>query len=113
MGGKFHLKLNIGSRPIANKYHEGKVKRTLKRELKVPEIAEGEANGPSLSWRDLAHATVMASHISASVVGGFDLDVRSVSCHVCQRQFPSGENSKDMVTRLRVSECAWQNLFVD
>ena len=48
MGGKFHLKLNICSRPIANKYHEGKVKRTLKRELKVPEIAEREANGTSL-----------------------------------------------------------------
>ena len=48
MGGKFHLKLNIGSRPIANKYHEGKVKRTLKRELKVPEIAERKANGTSL-----------------------------------------------------------------
>ena len=47
MGGKFHLRLNIGSRPIANKYHEGKVKRTLKRELKVPEIAEREANGTS------------------------------------------------------------------
>ncbi len=28
-GGKFHLKLNIGLRPIANKYHEGKMKRTL------------------------------------------------------------------------------------
>ena len=52
MGGKFHLKLNIGSRPIANKYHEGKMKRTLKRELKVPEIAEREANGTSASWRD-------------------------------------------------------------
>ena len=52
VGGKFHLKLNIGSRPIANKYHEGKVKRTLKRELKVPEIAEREANGTSVSWRD-------------------------------------------------------------
>jgi hypothetical protein len=48
VGGKFHLKLNIGSRPIANKYHEGKMKRTLKRELKVPEIAEREANGTSL-----------------------------------------------------------------
>ena len=47
MGGKFHLKLNICSRPIANKYHEGKVKRTLERELKVPEIAEAEANGTS------------------------------------------------------------------
>ena len=29
----FHLKLNMFSRPIANKYHEGKVKRTLKRVL--------------------------------------------------------------------------------
>ena len=52
MGGKFHLKLNIGSRPIANKYHEGKMKRTLKRELKVPEIAERKANGASQSWQD-------------------------------------------------------------
>ena len=34
MGGKFHLKLNTGRRPIANKYREGKMKRTLKRELK-------------------------------------------------------------------------------
>jgi hypothetical protein len=47
LGGKFYLKLNIGSRPIANKYHEGKMKRTLKRELEVPEIAEREANGIS------------------------------------------------------------------
>ena len=31
-GGKFHLKLNIGERPIANKYSDGKMKRTLKRE---------------------------------------------------------------------------------
>jgi hypothetical protein len=30
MGGKSHLKLNIGQRPIANKYREGKMKRTLK-----------------------------------------------------------------------------------
>ena len=33
MGGKYHLKLNNGERPIANKYREGKMKRTLKREL--------------------------------------------------------------------------------
>eukprot|EP00497_Spongosphaera_streptacantha_P000055 TRINITY_DN102_c0_g2_i2.p3 TRINITY_DN102_c0_g2~~TRINITY_DN102_c0_g2_i2.p3 ORF type:complete len:50 (-),score=23.14 TRINITY_DN102_c0_g2_i2:2-151(-) len=31
MGGNFLLKLNIDPRPIANKYHEGKVKRTLKK----------------------------------------------------------------------------------
>lgn len=36
--------LNIDGRPIANKYREGKMKRTLKRELKVPEIAGVEAD---------------------------------------------------------------------
>ena len=33
-GGKFHLKLNIGGIPIVHKYREGKMQRTLKRELK-------------------------------------------------------------------------------
>lgn len=42
LGGKFHLKLNIGGRPIANKYREGKMKSTLERELKVREIVERE-----------------------------------------------------------------------
>ena len=48
MCGKFHIKLNIGARPIANKYREGKMKRTLERELKVPEIAERKAFGTAL-----------------------------------------------------------------
>jgi hypothetical protein len=47
MGGRLHLKLNIAERPIANKYREGKVKRTLKRELKVLEIVKKEAFKPS------------------------------------------------------------------
>ena len=34
LGGKFHLKLNIGGTPIVHKYREGKMQRTLKRELK-------------------------------------------------------------------------------
>ena len=54
MGGNFHLKLNIDLRPIANMYREGKMKRTLERELKVPEIAEREANGTSFSRFELA-----------------------------------------------------------
>ena len=33
-GGKLHLRLNTVTRPIANKYREGKLKSTLKRELK-------------------------------------------------------------------------------
>ena len=47
LGGNRLLKLNIDSRPIANKYREGKMKRTLERELKVPETAEREANEAS------------------------------------------------------------------
>ena len=43
-GGKGHLKLNICLRPIVHKYHEGNVKRTLERELKVLDIAGKEAN---------------------------------------------------------------------
>jgi len=39
-GGKLHLKLNINERPIVHKYREGKMKRTLDRELKVIEIVE-------------------------------------------------------------------------
>ena len=42
MGDTCHLKLNMSKRPIANKYREGKMKRTLKRELKVREIVERE-----------------------------------------------------------------------
>jgi hypothetical protein len=33
LGGKLHLRLNITVRPIANKYREGKLQRTLKREF--------------------------------------------------------------------------------
>ena len=47
MGRNFDLKLNIALTPIANKYREGKMKRTLERELKVPEIGEKEANETS------------------------------------------------------------------
>jgi len=46
-GGKLHLKLNTGGRPIAHKYREGKMQRTLKRELKGLEIVEGEAMSAS------------------------------------------------------------------
>ena len=42
-GGTFHLSLNTDSRPIANKYREGKVQSTLKRELNVPETAVMQA----------------------------------------------------------------------
>lgn len=36
--------------PIANKYHEGKMQRTLKRELKVPEIVKREVIVDVIAW---------------------------------------------------------------
>jgi len=33
VGGKLHLRLNTGTRPIVDKYLQGKLKRTLKREF--------------------------------------------------------------------------------
>ena len=52
VGGKLLVKLNNSSSLIVDKYHEGKVKRTLERVLKVPEISGREANAPSLRLMD-------------------------------------------------------------
>jgi hypothetical protein len=54
LGGKFHLKLNIGERPIANKYREGKMKSTLERELTVREIVGRETLEVRLAIRNSA-----------------------------------------------------------
>jgi len=40
----------MGSIPISNKYHEGKMKSTLKRKLNVPELAENKADGTIFAW---------------------------------------------------------------
>ena len=60
MGGKFHLKLNIGERPIANKYREGKMKSTLEREL----------NSTWNCWKgnDWSQSCLLVSACSASVL---------------------------------------------
>jgi hypothetical protein len=38
-----HPRLNTSKRPIAHKYREGKMQRTLKREFKDLEVVEKEA----------------------------------------------------------------------
>ena len=52
VSGKFHANVNMLLRPIANKYHEGNVKSTLKRELKEPALAEWKADRISNVWKD-------------------------------------------------------------
>ena len=51
VGGTFHPKLNIDSRPIANKYREGKVQSTLERELNVLETVVMQAYG-TCAWSE-------------------------------------------------------------
>ena len=84
MGGNLLLKLNIGSRPIANKYSDGKVKRTLKRELKVREIAVWEANETSSGVRDCLRLWWM-SVVALRVAAVLKLDALDVSRALCQR----------------------------
>ena len=61
LGGEFLLKLNICWRPIENKYCEGKLKRTLERELKVPETASVEG-----FWRPVKSY----SNTNKTLIGG-------------------------------------------
>ena len=68
-GGKFHRKLNISSSPIANKYHEGKVKSTLKRELNVPEIVVNQAIGINVV-KELERYLVSLDPLKTSDTGG-------------------------------------------
>ena len=57
MGDTSHLRLNNDERPIANKYREGKMKRTLKRESKVREIVKREAM--AVCWRWSASVSIV------------------------------------------------------
>jgi len=57
MGGKFHPNLNNGKKPISNKYREGKMQRTLKRELKVLEIVKREGDSTSGVLRFIIEVT--------------------------------------------------------
>ena len=84
MGGIFHLNLNIRERPIANKYREGKMKRTLKRELKVLEIAGWEADA-------VVHAVRIVGRESRSLSGTargarVKAKVTGIFLQLCQHQ---------------------------
>ena len=95
VGGKFHVKVNILLRLIANKYHEGNMKRTLKRELKESAFAEQKANRIDLTWWDCcAHCGIYVLHVGAMVLS---LIVSFISAN----HYPCAW----MVICLRVLEC--------
>ena len=56
MGDKLLLKLNINRRPIANKYCEGKMKRTLKRGLKDLKALRSEEHTSDSSHTVISYA---------------------------------------------------------
>jgi hypothetical protein len=107
MGGKFHLKLNNGKRPIANKYREGKMKRTLKRELKVREIVKREANETSIARRDSAACEGCACRESQKPLGAYP-NLQAVHFLLCKSAsvLRAAETARKMAC-LRASFIAW------
>ena len=82
MVGKFQLKLNMDKKPIANKYREGKMKSTLKRESKGLEIVNRE--------------TFEIGDYHASIVHGAanNFLLFHVCCLLCDRSMRIVESSK-------------------
>ena len=65
-GGILHLRLNIDERPIANKYREGKMKRTLKREFKELEVVEMEG-----IWSTMLLLGITGGCVHKHAISGF------------------------------------------
>ena len=53
----------------------------------------------------LSCAIVMPYGINTNVAASVNLDAFDASCFVCHRLFESGDNSWDMVARLRLFKC--------
>ena len=70
VGGNFHLRLLINATPIANKYHEGIVKMTWKRGLKVLEIAELEAKDVWVAMIDCCNCRLLCVDVTCKRAGG-------------------------------------------
>ena len=108
VGGKLHPKLNVNLRPIANKYHEGKVQRTLKREWKEPEIAEWEANSIRLVWRGCSDVECYLYGVSVL------LRMVSFRIMMCPSLRVSSrvrrQSSADTNSLLRWRQCMWKRL---
>ena len=65
IGGRIHPKLNMCLGPIVNKYHEGNVKRTLKRKLKVLDIAANKANGSEHVSKIVSYRHMLAGALNS------------------------------------------------
>ena len=95
----------MGSRPIASKYHEGKLKRTLKRKVKVLEIAEKEVSEAKMSLVRLLCAAAIACCASACVPASHAQAARCASYPVCQCYLARAEDFKGVEAASRC-ECS-------
>ena len=66
-GGIFHQRLNIDEKPIANKYCEGKLKRTLKKEFKEFEVVNLESIYYSTNNCNILNITIILINIKYNI----------------------------------------------
>ena len=99
MGGKLLLKLNMDTRPIANKYREGKMKSTLKRKLRVRETVSREAHEISNAGKRFRCGACgrAGSQIRRTVPCTFCLSNIALFLPVRQQVFEVGDTSSGKV----------------
>ena len=111
-GGKFYLRLNSSETPIANKYSEGKMKRTLKRESKSAwNCREGSEWGPAMRASRMWNGPLgdwSAARLSMQTVVGRAGGPSPVgrSCSWIHRQCGCG-NVCHLGVPLRTPACSW------
>ena len=90
MGGKFHLKLNICERPIEKKYREGKMKRTLKRELnkclKLLKRKRWKSVLGTASFTEVAEQPLLVGSSILVCLPIYDVKSSGISCILSQSQ---------------------------
>ena len=113
-GGRLHLRLNTGERPIANKYREGKMKSTLERELKVREIVEREALRVSHAAGTQPSGVLSGRKpalICAAGEGRWECGISGCVIAQCWIQRRGSRNAARLMAGLRTPSClgCWRN----
>ena len=75
-GGSFHPRLDIEKTPIVKKYREGKMKRTSKGGLKLPETVEREPIGDLFAMLKKLSGSWLASWLGRNLL-------RELQLHFC------------------------------
>ncbi|GFR04811.1 hypothetical protein TNCT_488721 [Trichonephila clavata] len=99
-GGRLLPRLNTTARPIANKYREGKLQRTLKREFKRRETARRETGGPSKSRPSAETQSLSSDALLRGILGKsrpvafFSPPPGESAAHLMERRRPRGPDAE-------------------